>query len=236
MKKTLLSMILLLSGCLSVSAQKANGGPAFNPHWYVEVQGGMQHTLGEVANSKLNSPNAQIDLGYNLTPIWGLRLSVNGWQSKGGITAYYNEPELSKEFDYKWNYFSPSLDVTYSLTNALLGFNPNRKVDFALIAGVGINVGFNNDEAASVHQQVLDYYSSKGVEVTDKASYMTELWDGSKVLAVGRFGAAVDIKVCERLTVGLEATTNFLNDNYNSKRVDNLDWYFNGLVGVKIAL
>ena len=59
--------------------------------------------------------------------------------------------------------------------------------------------------------------------------------DGTKTRLTGRFGFDVNFNVTDRLQLGLEANANFLNDNYNSKKAGNADWYFNTLVGVKYA-
>ncbi len=61
------------------------------------------------------------------------------------------------------------------------------------------------------------------------------IWDGTKTRLTGRFGFDVNFNVTDRLQLGLEANANFLNDNYNSKKAGNADWYFNTLVGVKYA-
>ena len=46
----------------------------------------------------------------------------------------------------------------------------------------------------------------------------------------------VDFRLSDRVSVGAEFNANVLNDKYNSKKAGNPDWYFNGLVGVKINL
>ena len=45
----LLSSILAM-GCVTASAQEADKTVnVFNPHWYVQLQGGAQYTLGEIS-------------------------------------------------------------------------------------------------------------------------------------------------------------------------------------------
>ena len=85
--KNIIMSAVLLAGCLNASAQQSQAAEetreVFVPHWYVQGQVGGQYTLGEVDFCDLISGNAQIAGGYNFTPVWGLRLAVNAWQSFG---------------------------------------------------------------------------------------------------------------------------------------------------------
>ena len=59
----------------------------FNSHWFLNLQGGAQYTLGEAKFKDLISPNVQAAIGYQFSPVFGMRLQANGWQSKGGWSA-----------------------------------------------------------------------------------------------------------------------------------------------------
>ena len=198
---------------LSANAQETER-VEFNHHWFLQLQGGASYTLGEADFNKLISPAAQVAVGYQFTPVWALRLAVNGWESKGGFKT--NDT-------YKWNYVTPALDVKFNLVNAIAGWNPKRVFGLNLIAGVGANIGWNNDEAAEMARYWI----------------MRDLWDGTKVRPVGRFGLDLDFRLSKRVSLNLEGMANFLSDEYNSKHknVDaNLDWYFTALAGLKINL
>lgn len=226
MKKTILSLILLAAGCFTASAQEEKTIEVFNPHWYIQAQGGVQHTLGEVDD--VVSPNVQIVGGYEFTPIWGLRLGINTWQSKAGVTV------RGDEYKWKWNYVAPALNVTFDVTNAIWGFNPRRVVDFGLFAGLGVNIGFNNDEAGAAQAAI---YAHPEYNVTpDMCAYLGKYWSGSKARVFGQGGANLDFKVSKRVKIGLEVNCNLIGDGYNSKKSTNIDWYFNGLAGVKVCL
>ncbi len=235
-------MILLAAGCFNASAQEVKTEEVFNPHWYVQGQFGFQHTLGEISDCDLNSLNAQIAVGYNFTKVWGARLTIGGWQSKGGI-HFEGKPKYrwdSADYGYKWNYVAPTLNATFNVTNAIGGFNPKRIVDFTLFAGVGANIGWANGEAATAQglaaNHIAGYTTAENMAEVKEISKLEYLWDGSQILPVGQFGAALDFKVSKRVSVGIEANINFLSDKYNSKKSTNVDWYFNTLAGVKIAL
>lgn len=223
-KKTLLT-VLVAMGCSAAMAQQTTTETVFNPHWYVRGQIGGQYTLGEVKFGDLVSPNAQIAAGYNFTSLWGARVAVNAWQSKGGSKIN------GTKYDWKYNYVAPMVDATLNLTNLFGGFKANRLVDLTLFAGIGANIGFGNDEAWDANSAILaqQFPGYNG-------NYMQYLWDGSKARFTGRAGIDVDFNVCERVAIGLELSANTLSDKYNSKKAGNSDWYFNGLIGAKVNL
>lgn len=225
-KNILLSSVMAMS-CLVANAQDAPKTEyVFNPHWYVQGQIGAQYTLGEVKFGDLISPNIQLGVGRQFSPIWGARFSVNAWQSKGGINEYSwaDGAKVGKE-KYNWKYIAPMVDGTLNLSNALCGYNPNRVVNVGLLAGIGLNVGFSNDDAVALAAATADH--NHGSE------NLTYAWDGTKVRFVGRVGANVDFRINDAWSIGIEANANVLSDKYNSKKAGNGDWYFNALVGVR---
>lgn len=226
-KKTLLT-VLMAAGCTAAMAQQTTTETVFNPHWYVGGQIGAQYTLGEVSFGDLVSPNAQISAGYNFTSLWGARVGLNMWQSKGG-----SKLSNGQKYDWKYNYVAPMIDGTLNLTNLFGGFKADRLVDVTLFAGIGANIAFNNDEAWDVEKTIMGTHFPTANPDT---KFLRNIWDGSKTRFVGRLGVDVDFKVCERVAVGLELSANTLSDHYNSKRAGNSDWYFNGLVGAKVNL
>ena len=222
-------------GCISASAQEADKTVnVFNPHWYVQAQIGGQYTLGEIGFGKLLSPNAQLGIGYNFNKVVGARLSFNAWQSKAGQKVISDG--ASTTYKWKWNYIAPMVDATFNLTNLFCEYNPNRLVEVGVFGGIGANIGWGNDEAADVQKAIL---AKPGANLAgyDKTSMPLEnLWDDAKARFVARVGANVDFRVSDRVKLGVELSANTLSDKYNSKKAGNPDWYFNALVGAKIAL
>ena len=223
--------VALLAGCLTASAQQAATAPseAFNPHWYVQAQGGAQYTLGEVCFGDLISGTAQIAGGYNFTPVWGVRLAVNAWQSKGGTHLDYLG---LGDKTWKYNYVAPTVDVVCDLSNWILGYKAKRVCNFGVLAGIGANIGFGNGEACDVRNQII----AASNNVLDEAHLMSLYWCGTKARVVGKFGAFVDFNLSRRVSLGVEVNCNPTTDSYNSKKAGNADWYFNVNAGVKIAL
>lgn len=225
MKKFILST-LLVAGCLTASAQEKQTEYVFQPHWYLQGQVGAQYTLGEVGFGDLISPNVQIGVGYKFNPYFGLRLAFDAWQSKAGFDG--NKYSSYGEQKWKWNYIAPSLDATFDLSNLFFGFNPERKWSYGVLAGIGANIGWGNDEAKDAKAALV----SAGA---NESSVLEHYWDGTKVRLQGKFGAYVDYNINDAWAVGLEVNANIINDHYNSKHAPNADWYFNALLGVKYS-
>lgn len=234
-KNILLSGVVAM-GCISASAQEADKTVnVFNPHWYVQAQIGGQYTLGEVGFGKLLSPNAQLGVGYNFNKVVGARFSLNAWQSKAGQKVISDGATTT--YKWKWNYIAPMVDATFNLTNLFCEYNPNRLVEVGVFGGIGANIAWGNDEAKDAQAAILATPGSKNLEGYDKTAMPLEnLWDGTKARFVARVGANVDFRVSDRVKLGVELSANTLSDKYNSKKAGNPDWYFNALVGAKIAL
>ena len=229
LNKVILSGVVALS-CVSASAQEADKTVnVFTPHWYAQAQIGGQYTLGEIGFGKLLSPNAQVGVGYNFNQVVGARLSLNTWQSKAGQKVAGNV------YKWKWNYVAPMVDATFNLTNLFCEYNPDRLVEVGVFGGIGANIAWGNDEAADAKAAIL-----KSEAATEALKYgatpLENLWDGTKTRFVARVGANVDFRVSDRVKLGVELSANTLSDKYNSKKAGNPDWYFNALVGVKVAL
>ena len=227
LNKVILSGVVALS-CVSASAQEADKTVnVFTPHWYAQAQIGGQYTLGEIGFGKLLSPNVQVGVGYNFNQVVGARLTLNTWQSKAGQNVAGNV------YKWKWNYVAPMVDATFNLTNLFCEYNPDRVVEFGVFGGIGANIAWGNDEAADAQKAIL---AVPGKNLAEVQAPLENLWDGTKTRFVARVGANVDFRVSDRVKLGVELSANTLSDKYNSKKAGNPDWYFNALVGVKVAL
>ena len=225
MKKAILSCLMLVAG-LTASAQEQKGTTeyVFEPHWYVQVQPlGVQYTLGETKFGDLLSYNVQAAIGRQFTQLWGARLAVNAWQSKGGSHYDFN----NKDYSWKWNYIAPTIDGTLNLSNLVAGFNPNRVFNLTAFAGIGLNIAWKNDDAAAKNAQIKTDLGLVGHEP------LAYLWDGTKLRLMGQFGLNGDFKINDAWSINVELAANTLNDKYNSKKAGNWDWYFNALAGIK---
>lgn len=230
-KKTLFAALLGMVSLGASAQEEARTEYVFKPHWYIQGQIGGQYTLGEIDFDKLISPNAQVAIGYNFGKVVGARFSVNGWQSKAGSVIQ------GDEYKWKWNYVSPALEATFNLSNLISGVNPHRIVDVTAFIGGGVNIHWKNNEAIAFGDEMYQKYNFIPGNTREGSQILEEnyIWDGTKATAVGRAGLIADFKVTKKLAISAEFNANFTGDRYNSKRAGNVDWYFNGLVGVKYA-
>lgn len=216
MKKSLL-LIALGLGSIAAFAQndpqperriKEEGKIVFNPHWFMQVQAGAAHTVGEAKFKDLISPAAAVSAGYQFTPLWGLRAGISGWQAKGAWVAPFNQ--------YKYNYLQGNVDATLDLGNLFCGYNYKRFFNPYLFLGVGVNGAFSNDEAAALN---------------DAGYTMEYLWRDSKISVAGRGGLGANLRLSDHVYFNLEVNANLLTDKFNSKKAGNADWQFNALAG-----
>ena len=231
-KKTFMAVALLSMSAATAFAQATytdanNNEYQFKKHAFLNLQGGAQYTLGEAKFDKLLSPNVQLGIGYQFSPVFALRLQANGWQSKGGWNGY----ELARTgnpytADYKFNYVAPGLDLMFNLSNLFCGWNPNRVFNVTAFVGGGANIAWKNDEVNAIAKTLknLDNYQ------------LQNLWDGTKVQPYGRGGVELAFRLSDAVSFLVEGNANILSDKYNSKKADNPDWYFNALAGFRINL
>lgn len=138
MRKSLLSLLLLFSAILSVSAQNSTAErrliypsmPFFVPHWYVKAQGGAAYDIGEAKFSQLVSPALQLSLGYKFNEFIGVRGSLSGLWARNR----YAYPEAK----YSWNFIQPAVEAEFDLTNLFWGFDPERKTSLYAFVGGGV--------------------------------------------------------------------------------------------------
>ena len=231
--KTLFTAVLLAMG-MTANAQAtytdAEGNKyEFQKHFFLNLEGGAQYTLGEAKFKDLISPNVQLGLGYQFNPVVAARLQANAWQSKGGWNGFYVGTEAPHTETYKWNYVAPGIDVMFNLSNLLCGYNPLRTFNVTAFLGAGANIGWGNEEVNDIAKQLPT--------AADKSKYELEyLWDGSKVRPFGRGGIELGFRLSDAVSLIVEGNANILSDHYNSKKAENPDWYFNALAGLRINL
>ena len=202
----------------------------FKKHAFLNLEGGAQYTLGEAKFSKLISPNVQLGLGYQFSPVFGARIQANAWQSKGGWNGF--RPAIGAEpytNDYKFKYVAPGIDLMFNLSNLFCGWNPNRVFNLTAFLGGGVNIAFDNDEANDIAKNLSSL----------NAYNLDYIWDDSKVSPFGRGGLEAAFRLSDAVALTIEGNANILGDKYNSKKAERklkADWYFNALVGLKINL
>ena len=234
MKTFLAAALLMLSGSAMAQAtyEAADGTKyEFQKHAFLNLEGGLQYTLGEAKFKDLLSPNVQLGLGYQFSPVFAARIQANAWQSKGGWNGFRTQIGATPYTnDYKFKYVAPGLDLMFNLSNLVCGWNPNRVFNLTAFVGGGANIAWDNDEANTIANTLksLDAYN------------LEYIWDGSKVRLFGRGGLEAAFRLSDAVALTIEGNANILSDKYNSKKHSGnkmkADWYFNGLIGLKINL
>lgn len=89
--KCLYAASLLAIGSTAAMAQasytdKDGNEYQFKRHWFLDVQAGGQYTVGEASFSDLLSPNFQGAIGYQFSPVFGLRGQINGIRARADGT------------------------------------------------------------------------------------------------------------------------------------------------------
>ena len=214
--KKILVAVYALSTTIAFAQEqriKEESKTIFKPHWFIQAQIGAAHTVGEGEFTDLISPAAALNVGYKFAPAFGARVGVSGWQAKGGW--------VNPQQTYQYKYLQGNVDIMADLSTLFCGFHPKRVFNGYLFGGVGLNRGFDNDEANALDTRTYE---------------MEYLWQEGKFLVAGRFGLGCDLRLNDRLSINIEANANALSDKFNSKKAGNCDWQLNALVGVSIRL
>lgn len=208
-------LLLLMIPALGFAQQgeiKEEGKTIFKPHAYLQLQGGAAHTIGEAEFIDLISPAAALNLGYQFSPVFGMRLGASGWQGKGGWVS------PAQVYDFK--FVQGNLDLVFDLASLFGGFNPERVVTPYLFGGGGYAYGFEN---GATELNIGDYD-------------LEYLWEDNRGFLGGRFGLGFNFRLSDAVALTLEGNATLLDDHFNSKRADNPDWQINALAGLKINL
>ena len=216
------SVIMLLAAALlsmgvaqAQKTSKSDETVVFKPHVNLQILGGAGYTIGEVQYMQLFSPAAALNLGWQITPSFGLRFGASGWQGKGHV-IYTNVEK------YSFNYAQGSLDIVLDLGNLFGGYKHNRGFSPYIFIGGGGVYGFNN--------------GANNVKSVVPAQYFENLWTKNLISPVGRAGLGADIRLSDIVAITIEANANVLSDKFNSKKANNPDFQFNALAGLKINL
>ncbi len=203
-----IALLMLSAATIPTFAQ--NDSKEFYPHFNLRGQVGAGYTVGESSNVlDLLSPAAALSLGYEFTPVFGLRIGGSGWQGKGHV------PTLDK--NYKFKYLQGNLDATFNVINIFTDYNSNRLFEPYVFVGAGLNMRFSNLQAMQINgpQYTFDH-----------------LWEGPHFSVAGRVGVGTDIRLTDALALNVEVNCNVLTDKYNSKDAPTPDWQYNGLIGL----
>lgn len=178
------------------------------PHMFVGLHGGVQTTFTNYNQGDLITPMVGVSFGGYFTPTVGARLQVSGWQAKGGL----------KEFDttYDYNYATGSVDLLLNLTN-MFSKKEERVFNVILLAGVGLNYAWDNDD-----------FNAFAAQTVGKYPYA---WEDNRLSHNFRGGVMFDFNIAKNFGMNLEFGANNNSDRYNSKTNNGSDWSAYATVG-----
>jgi membrane-associated protease RseP (regulator of RpoE activity) len=145
-KKVILSALLAIATTGGFAQGLANNprdtqaqqqGYYSQPYAFVQAQGGLNTTL---ASGNVMKPTFSIAGGYMFSQAIGLRLHLNGMNSKNGFENVGDK--------YQFKYINTNLDLMVNLTN--FGKNPSGPINIYFVAGAGLAYCWNNDEFANI--------------------------------------------------------------------------------------
>ena len=199
------AVALLLGVSTTAQAQTVEDNYPYN---FITVQGGVQGTTTNYDFTKLLTPQVAISAGRYFNSKVGARAHFQGWQVKGAISDTYT-----------FNAITGDLDLLLNLTNII---SPNRvsdKLDWVLIAGFGVNYGWDFDEFNSMNN-ALAYNPNPYLCGTKHSTFNS------------RLGTQVNFNLSDKIALGLEIDANMKNDEFNLKRNYDPDLQLVGLVGL----
>ena len=184
MKRTFAIVVAALLMTLTAGAQEKE----FYPGWYLGLQGGVNYTTSNNWNlprlQHLNAPNLSLDLGYDFTPVFGLRGSLSG--PVANYPAGINNKQINK-----FNYGQLGLDATFDILNIFRqradrgispylflggagyyrfkGDNADKGFGFGARGGLGANVRLSDLVTLSV--EVVDNALSNKFNTLDDNEY-----------------------------------------------------------------
>ena len=132
MKNKIIALSLLLAGtCASINAQEAE--TYYTKKWNDNIfVGGGLGVMG-VFNDGMNATfNLNINAGKYITPVWGVRAQLGGFQQKIGAqkTGFAGDTKTA---------FELNLDAMVNFTNLFGGYDSERAIDFYGFVGPTAN-------------------------------------------------------------------------------------------------
>ncbi len=201
---SILMAFFLLVPFGAAQAQKVSKTDQFQPYWQVNANVGNSLFFGDLKQKSFMPASisghtewrmgAGLMLNRQFTPVFGLRAQVLYGQLSGIST--------SANRYFEGDYLDFNLNGTFSLNNLISGYNPERKLNVYLVAGVG-----------------LTNYNSSLYNLAN-ASLINKMGDGHGHGLGGRTlegimtgGAGLSYKINDKWNVNLESVSHVLNSD-----------------------
>ena len=178
------------------------------PYSFIGLQGGAQVTFTNQKFTDLITPQAALSFGRYFNSKVGARVHVQGWQIKSAITD-----------TYKFNAITGDIDLLMNLTNIINPLRTSDKFDWVLLAGFGVNYGWDFDEFNEQNNALA--INPNPFICSSKHSCFNS-----------RLGMQFNFNLSDKLALGLEVDGNMKNDEFNLKRNYNPDFQVQALIGL----
>lgn len=204
MNKFIIAALFILAAILpsNTSAQER-----FKPYGFVQVQSGASTVFTNIELGKRISSTSTFGIGYAAIPELGLRVNVNGWESKGGLKSI--------DQSYKHNYIDTDFDLLFNIVNIFAGYDSKRAFDVNLVAGIGMNYAWNGKIGNTGYAAAKENLSNKWGNGLKQTSFF-----GTQF----RMGLAADYHLCKNWALGAEVDMNTISDDFNAKCNFHNDW------------
>lgn len=195
--------------------QKHKGGD-----WYAGVAGGFSQSLAENAVKTdfitHQIPSANIFVGHNFTPTFGLRLmgGINMQSSRSSKVAEVAMPDVYGNGRYSFKCLTATLSGVVDLTSLFFGYEVNRPLTWGFTFGGGYLQTMDFDDKINGWNQ-YPYYPVDG--------------DGGKY-AVGFAGMMCAVRLSEPWDLNVELRANATDNAYNGVTTGNIDFYLDLMV------
>ena len=169
MKSKLVILSLLLSGAAVVATAQTKEkyySESWKDNIFISVGVGAQAgTNPDTKFGKTVTPLINLSVGKYISPIWGVRGQIYGWQSKQETA--YPFLDLDNRKERKENYVGLNADAMLNLTNLICGYNPDRLFELSVFAGPSVNIVKNYADWQ------LGYKVVESTSTTDGTKYTT---------------------------------------------------------------
>lgn len=214
---TKLIMIMVLALCpMAFYGQNDNAenqNAQFNDYAYVTGDLGLGLLNGDNLGLKLGL-NGHLGIGYQFDHIVGVKGNIGF----GGLNGNYGYVNIDRS-----NYFEANANLTVNFTDIILGYNPDRKLNFVPHIGIGqvrYRIRLNDNNGNDVYE---NGYSKR---------------DGRKVVATIPMGFELNFAITPSWKVYLDYTANYADTDLLDGiiRGEHNDWFTSVNLGASYKL
>jgi outer membrane protein OmpA-like peptidoglycan-associated protein len=149
MKSKLILFVLVMTVALSATAQDKYVGDKATDNIFLSLGVGATASMyneGGINIGDAIAPHVTLSVGKWFTPAWAVRLQGGlwedklntGWRNSGPVVSGVELPGAKQSYGITTG--RVRLDGLFNLTNAILGYNPERLLSLSVFAGPGFTV------------------------------------------------------------------------------------------------